>query len=669
VSELLKFALLGLGSGAAYGAAAQGLVLIQRASGVINFAQGAIAMYGIYTYVELRHTGRLVHPLPGVPVPEFGEPLSLWPALVLALAVAALIGLLIYLLVMRPLREAPPLARLASLVGVLLTLQGLALVRFGWPGREPRLVQNILPADPIDVLGSTIPSDRVYMVALLAIVSAALAGLFRYTRFGLSTRAAAGSEKGAVLIGLRPERLAALNWMLASVIATGFGIMLAPNTPLDPSFLVFAIVPALAAALAARFKSFAVAAAVGVAIGVAQSLILKLQAEVDWLPRAGLQEGVPLLILLILVPIFGRTIVAREPLGALRTPLPPPPANVSRGLLIGCAIVLVGLATLPSNFRLALIVSMVGAVICLSLVVITGFLGQLSLAQMALAGIAGFTLSRLAVDAGIPFPLSPLLAVVAAAAVGFAVGLPSVRVRGTALAVVTLAAGVAIEQLLFRNESFTRTLRGSSIPEPSLLGLELGILTDRTQDYPSWVFGVLVLGALAVCAVAVANLRRSHTGMILVAVRSNERAAAALGIDVPRTKLLTFTLASAIAGLAGVLVGYTQTKLSVASFSVQMSLMYLAWAYLGGIASVSGALIGGCLVTGGLVYTVLEQLFDFGEYAVLVAGLALVLTAVLNPRGIVGLGADVRAALGRRSLGQARAVRAQGLPADGGLRR
>jgi branched-chain amino acid transport system permease protein len=623
-------------------------VLIQRASGVINFAQGAMAMYGIYTYVELRDSGRFVHPLPGIPAPDVGSGVTFWPAFFIALASAALIGLAVYGLVMRPLRQAPPLARLVALIGTLLTIDGLALVRFGWPGREARLVDNILPTERLTLLGATFPRDRLYMIALLAFVSIMLTVVYRYTKFGLATRAASESERGAVLSGLRPDRIAAINWMVASSLVTAFGILLAPTSSLDPTFLTFAIVPALAAALAARFSSFGVAAAVGVAIGVAQSLVLKLQVDVSWLPRQGLQEGIPLVLLIILVPIFGKKMMAREPLQATRLPLPPPPTRVGAAALTGAVIALIGLAALPSDFRLALILSMIGAIVCLSLVVLTGYLGQLSLAQMALAGIAGFTLSRVADDLGLPFPLSPLIAIAAATVLGFIVGIPSLRVRGTALAAVTLAMAATIEQLVFTNETFTNGFQGSRIPAPKLFGSDFGILTHRTADYPSWRFGVFVLALLVLVAVVVANLRRSRTGRILVAVRANERSAAALGIDITRCKLMTFTFSAAIAGLGGVLIGYAQTELSVASFTVEVSLMYLAWAYIGGIASVGGALIGGALVTGGLAYTGLDELVTLGRYETLVAGLALVVNAVLNPNGMIGLLYDLRDKLQRR---------------------
>jgi branched-chain amino acid transport system permease protein len=306
------------------------------------------------------------------------------------------------------------------------------------------------------------------------------------------------------------------------------------------------------------------------------------------------------------------------------------------------------LAGLHGGYRLGLITSMVAAVICLSIVVLTGYTGQISLAQMAFAGVAGFSLSRLSADLGVPFPLAPLLAAVAAGLVGLLIGLPARRGRGVNLAVVTLAAAVVVEQLVFENSGFTGGLAGSRVPDPAVLGLHLGIGGRRPGDFPSVAFGLVALAVLTITAVGVAELRTRGLGRRLLAVRGNERAAAAAGIDVGRTKLAAFVLSAFIAGIGGALVGYQQRSLSVESFGVFISLAFLAVTYLGGIAGVTGALVGGALASGGIVFAVLDDTAGLGRYQLLASGLGLVVVAVLSPDGVTGAASRLAARLATR---------------------
>jgi branched-chain amino acid transport system permease protein len=257
--------------------------------------------------------------------------------------------------------------------------------------------------------------------------------------------------------------------------------------------------------------------------------------------------------------------------------------------------------------------------------------GQISLAQAAFAGSAGFVLSK--IGTGLPFPLSLLAAALAATALGLLVAVPALRVRGVQLAVVTLAAGVAIEQLVFQNPKLTAA-GGNLIPDARIFGVDLAV--RRGAELARWQFGALVLVVLTLAALAVANLGRSGTGRALLAVRSNERAAASIGVDVAAAKLLAFGVSAFLAGLGGALIGYSRGQLSADSFGVSVSLTLLAFAYLGGITSVGGALVAGTLAPLGIGYVVLDRSTDIGEHYLLVSGILLVATAVLNPGGIAG---------------------------------
>jgi len=237
----------------------------------------------------------------------------------------------------------------------------------------------------------------------------------------------------------------------------------------------------------------------------------------------------------------------------------------------------------------------------------------------------------LAESVGIAFPIGPLLAALAAGACGVLIGVPALRARGVSFAVITLGAGLAVEALIFRNLS-NGILATNSVPSVRLANIDLAaVAKDGT---PRAAFAFLVLAVLAAVSFAVLGLRRSRLGRQMLAVRADERAAAASGVNVAATKLVAFGISAFIAGLAGTLTGYHQGALSDQSFTIFGSLTLLAAAYLGGVGSVSGAMFGGLLIPGGIVTTVGERALSLGRYQTLVGGLAVAAAAVANPEGV-----------------------------------
>jgi branched-chain amino acid transport system permease protein len=590
-------------------------VLVHRVSGVVHVAHGAVAAYVTYVFVELRTGGDLVLPLGRV---GLGDEVAFVPAFALSLLVAGALGLVGYLIVFRPLRGAPALAGLVASVGLMATLQALIVLRFGASGRP---VPAILPAEPVRVLGADVPRDRLLLAAIVVAAAAALWAVYRFTRFGLASRAAAGDRTGVALLGWSPDRLAAVNWVVASARAGLGGILVAPVTGLDPVTTTLLVVPALAAALVGRLVSFGTTVAAALALGMAQSLLLLAQDNWSWIPRSGIREALPLVVIVAALALgagsrLGRAAGAEA--GADRLPLAGRPRRIGLAAGAGTAAGVLGLLALSGQDRMALVTSLIGALVCLSIVVVTGWSGQISLAQMAFAGVAGFSLSRLATGADIPFPIAPLLAAGLAGLAGLAVGLPALRARGVSLAVVTLAGAVVVEEAIFKSPALTGGFGGTRVPSP--------------LDPSTVGFGLLVLGVLVAAAVGLARLRVSGPGRRLLAVRAGERAAAAAGVDVTATRLWAFALSAFLAGLAGTLLGYQQGQLSFGSFGVFVSLAYLAVAYLGGIAGIAGALVGGLLVPNGLVFTLL----DLGRYQLLASGVGLMAVTVLAPGGLTG---------------------------------
>jgi branched-chain amino acid transport system permease protein len=300
----------------------------------------------------------------------------------------------------------------------------------------------------------------------------------------------------------------------------------------------------------------------------------------------------------------------------------------------------VAVIVLPFDFRQAILNSLIGTVLVLSLVVITGFVGQISVMQLALSGIAGFAISHLATDVGITFPAAPLLGAFAATAVGLISALSALRIRGVTLSVVTLAAAVAIQAAVFTNSTIGGGFRGADVPPPQIFGFNIGNdASFRGIDgkLPSSLFALLILAATIVACLTVASIRRSNFGQRMLAVRSNERAAAAVGINVRNVKLAAFCIGSFIAGLAGAMYAYNFGSISATRFGALTALSLIAFAYIGGITMVSGAIIAGFLATEGLSQHAVETWFGVsGTWTILLAGITLIFNLVFYPEGIAG---------------------------------
>lgn len=626
-----------------------GLVLTFRASNVLNFAHAAMGMYVAYAYFSLRNFeyhstergGDIILPILGLParVHVIDRP-TIATALTVAVLVAALLGALVYALVFRPLRHAPPLARVVASLGVFLYLESVMALRVGQSGggAVSLRLDSLLPTDAVRVGSARIPQYAFVLLGLAIALTLVLSLVFRLTRFGLATRAGAEHETGLTLMGISPSRLGFANWIIATVTA-GLAIILFAGVSgrLDPVDTSLLIVPALAAALLGGLSSFGVTLASAVVISMAAGALGTFQARAswigDWMPRGGLAAALPVIVIIAAITWRGAKLPMRESLVEGRPPAAPVPYRpVTLAVVLG-GVALVALLTLDDLWRLAIVVSMIAAIVGLSSVVLTGYLGQISLAQYAFTGLAAFTTAKLAVE-GVPFPWAPLAAIVLTVGVGVLVGIPALRVRGMTLAVATLGAAVAIEQLVFASPSLTGL---SGVPRPRLFGLDLGFLGHGRDNFRP-EFGVLVLVALVLCALGVANLRRSSTGLRWLAVRSNERAAAASGIDVRAAKLGAFALSSGLAGVAGALLAYELPALSPQQFMVVGGLAVLALCYLGGIAAISGAIVAGLLASGG-VLTRLQGGATGSTSATqfAVSGVLLVVVVIFAPDGLAPL--------------------------------
>ena len=650
MQQYLLFAIVGLGFGSIYAALSMGVVITYRGTGIINFATGAMAMWGAYVFEELSRTGDLV--LPVIVVRHrfsLGGSSGTVPfpaAIVLAVLSCSLVGLMVHFLVFRPLRRAPILARVVASVGVLLVIQALIVMHFT---SSARIVSPILPNEPVSFAGINFSRDRLWLTAVVLVTAVLAWAWFRFTRLGLATRASTENERAISLARYSPQVLAGSTWVLSSTIVGFLVILTSPIVTLNPFTYVLAIVPALAAAVIGRLLSIAITVTAAFGLGIIQSIVVY-QTTNPWWPDwaiTGLAHALPFGVIVIALFGLGHSLPTR---GAVEAdPLP----EVVRPRMRPSVVVLVALAAgvltvvTHGSYRLGVITSMIMTIVMLSLVVLTGLVGQISLAQAAIAGASGFALSKLGDSMGIPFPISPLLAALMATVFGVLVGIPALRIRGAQLAVVTLSGAVALEEFVFRNPAITG-LFGNPISDPSLFGINLGVREGR--NFARLEFGILVLIVVTVCSVVVGNLARSATGRRFLAVRSNERAGASIGISVAKTKLLAFGISSFLAGVGGAFIGYSRGQLSAESFAVLVGLSFLALAYLCGITSVAGAIIAGIFAPLGIGYVVADRAASLGRWYQFLAGVGLVLTAIFFPEGVAGAY--------RQNLARFRAVRA-----------
>lgn len=603
------------------------MVAIYRGTGVPNFGQGAVGMFSAFTFFGLRDHAHW----------------PTWVAGVVTLAASAAAGWLFYVAVMRKLRSAPSLARTAATLALLLLLQGLAFEFFATATTTPR---PVLPSAVVRAWGIAIPEDRLLIAGIAVVVGAVLSMLSGRTRVGLAVRALADSEKGVQLIGLSPAALGALTWGVGFALAACAGVLLSPEAGLDANALTLLIVPVFGAALLARFSSFGVAVIGGLAIGMAQS-VLQLYANSVGAGISELWAGVgraqafPALVIIVGVVIFGRLLPSRGERSQGRLPISPTPRYRRSGPVLVLLAGALWIEFSSAPWLSAGVVTMCGGLIALSLVLVTGFVGQVSLAQFAMAGVGGLVAARL--SASLPFPAVLLISAVAAGAVGFVLGLPSLRVRGQSLALVTLGAAYIFQMVIFQD---ARILGGNT----GYPLVRAATVFGHTLSPRQFAFACLIVVVLA--GSLVTAFRASGLGRRALAMRENEAAAIASGVNVAWFKLVGFSASSAIAGLAGCLLSYHSFVFATGEFDTFASLNAVVISYIGGIGMVGGAVVAALGASGGIFSQLLATL-GASSYQEIIGGGGLLLALLLHPDGVASAGIVLREHLARRRHGGA----------------
>jgi ABC-type branched-subunit amino acid transport system ATPase component/branched-subunit amino acid ABC-type transport system permease component len=605
LTEIFRFAALGLGAGALYSLAAIGLVLVYRGSGVVNFAQGAMGMIGAYVFFEIREQ----HHWPT------------WLALVGGLVASALLGALFHLLVMRRMQNASTLAKVVATLALLVVLQSLATLRYG---ALPKVIPSMLPIGPVDIFGAEIGRDRIYIFAIVSVLTTILWAIYKFTRFGVATSAVAENPRAAAALAVSPDLIAAANWAIGAALGSLAAILLVPITSLGSSNITYLVIPVLAAAVVGRFASFPITMLAGLVIGVAQSEITRYVTTPGW------GTAVPFVMVALVLLARGRTVAGKdEKFGRM------PRLGTGRlnplGILIGLAAALLCTWVIFSPIWVdALDLQVLLAIIVMSFVVVTGYAGQVSIVQFGFAALGALATGWLAATYGWPFWLAVVGGVFAVIPVGIVVGLAGMRTRGVNLAILTLGLAISLEAVVFGNGKYVRGAYSFRPPSIKVFGADINALA-----YPKR-YATLAIIVLALVGIVITNLRRSRAGRRLIAVRTNERAAAALGVSVVGAKLYAFVLGGMIAALGGILLAFHDPVLNFGDFASLNSVTSLQNAVFGGVGTVGGPLLGSTFLPG----TLGQQIFGFlgnnvSTYLSLISGLGLLYILSAVPDGLV----------------------------------
>lgn len=603
MSELVQFTISGIVLGAIYAIAASGLVVTYTTTGVFNLAHGAIGGLAAFGFWWLT-----------VPV---GMPLL--PAAVVVIAGSALLGAGLERAVFRNFLHAPVESTLV--VTIALTLLAIGVANQLFDPTEPRRLAPLLGTRHIVLADVTVSGDSLLVLGIGVAVAIGLRLLLFRSRLGAAMRALVDDPELAAYAGVRPRRVAQVSWAVGFAVAGLSGILFAAGRPLQIIVLAFLVLNAYAAAIVGRLRSLPMTVVGALALGVVQEL-----TNVSWLWPSGEswargRLAIPGLFLLAAVWFVPATRLRAGRVLGRDDPTPPRPVGMLVRSLLGIGAVAVAAQLLPGDDVATLGRGLVFAVVLLSIVVLTGYGGQITLATYLFMALGCWAAGDL-VSGGSP------LGLVAAAAVGAPVGalvaLPTLRLRGLYLALTTFAVALAGQYLIVGDSR----LFGSG---------PLHVARPRIGHWAATsdaAFAVSVAVVLAVLACAVLLVRRGRYGRRLTALRDSEIAAATLGADVRLPKLAVFAGAAALAAVGGALFGAQSLIVGDVNFEPLNNLVILMIAVVGGVTTVTGALIGGLLYA--LIVEV--QVRSPGIAGLTFAAVGAAAVAVgRNPHGIAGM--------------------------------
>jgi branched-chain amino acid transport system permease protein len=555
---ILTYLIGGLVTGCLYALTATGMVVTYTTSGIFNFAHGAIGMFMAFTYWQLAAS-----PAAG----GWGWPVPVAMAVVL-LVFAPLAGALIERLVIRPLYGASLSVRIVVTLGLMLGILGISY--WPWDAQTTRYLPTIFGTSEIHVFGLAVPYYDFLVFGVSIAVAVGLRYLFTRTRIGLTMRAVVDDRDLTSRAGASPYRTSQLSWALGASLAALAGILIAPLQQLGQLNLTFLVVVGFSAAVVGRLKSLPLTVAGAMILGLTQSY------AVGYLPvtvLSNLNPSIPTILLFFAVLFLRQDqLAAGRPAALLkRKTMGLGPSLVMAGGFVAIAAGMTGVLG-PGNL-IIFNQGIVLGIVMLSLVLVAGYGGQVSLCQMTLAGFGAYAMGK-TFGGGSLFGLVASVLVPAAIACGLSLAV--VRLRGLYLALATLAFAEGMDNLFFQRE----------------LGYGGELHVGRFLAQTDKGFCVEVAVIFAALAVGVLAIKRSRFGRQLAALNDSEAACASIGMSIRWTKVAVFTIAGGIAGLGGALYGGAQQVVSPGDFQFLLSLTLLLTITLAGIDTVAGAFAG-----------------------------------------------------------------------------
>jgi branched-chain amino acid transport system permease protein len=565
--KFFTFLILGIITGSIYAIAASGLVVTYTTSGIFNFAHGAIGMLMAFVFWQLRY--------------DWGLPT--WLSFVLVVfVIAPAFGVVVERTLMRNLSGASVVTTVVITIGLLVMLIGIA--QTVWPQDEPHNVNEFFAGTSVSLGGINISGHQIFSVVAAIGAAIGLYVVLNRTRLGLAMRAVVDDRNLVALNGAPPDRVSMLSWAMGSSLAGLAGVLLAPIVQLEIFTLTLLVINAYAAAMVGRLKSLP-----GTFIGaIVLGLLVEFYNGYSPSPKSstltqlnqGLTGSLPVVFLFVALLFLPQSRLTIGRLVGARAPRVPGLKESIAGAvaLVVATFVVSGMLSQADQARAGK--GLAFALVMLSLVPLTGYAAQLSLAQLSLAGLGGFAMGKWGVDLG--FLPGLLLAGALAGLVGMVIALPALRLQGLYLALTTMAFAVMLDKMFF-NKTYGYGFGGNlAVPRPSLFKSEQA-------------FMVLMAAAFGIMGVLVLALKRGPFGRRLAAMRDSPAACATLGLDLTRTKLAVFALAAAMAGVAGVFFAAQQSAIGAIDVQMEQGLPILLMLVIGGITSVSGALLGGLL--------------------------------------------------------------------------
>ncbi|MGH9139449.1 MAG: ABC transporter permease [Acidimicrobiales bacterium] len=601
--EFLQFTAVGLAAGCVFAIAASGLVLTYTTTGVFNFGHGAVGMFAAYVYWQL--------------TVESGLPPLVGLLLVLGI-VAPAIGLLTELM-FRRFKDADVGTTIVLTIAVMVFFIGLGDALF--PRGEARNLPPLLGEHRQSVLGVNLTWDQLGQVVLAIVVAISLRAVLYTSRTGVAMRAAVDNADLAALNGAPPRTIARVSWLLGTELAAVAGILLGSDSLLETIVLTFFVVDAYGAAVFGRLRSLPLTFAGAILLGLLSSWRIFLFPNTpDWGRVGASLPGIFLFVALLLLPqaklSVGRLVGRKSP----RIP------SLARSLIAGAALVgaaIVAANLLPQDSLPDVSRGAVFAVLMLSLVLLTGFSGQISLAQYVFVALGAWAMGHYF---GGDSPFGVLVAGLVCVPIGAIVALPAMRLQGLYLALVTLAFARVAKSLVLDNER----IYGSGsvfIGRPEVFGVSFN---------GEGAFFVFCVAWFALLAVIVLSLKRGSFGRRLAAMRDSQAACATLGLDIRRTKLLVFCASAFVAGIAGALFGSHAQTASALTFEPINNVVLFLFAVVGGVTTITGAAIGGAL----FALLPILQSAKYPDWAGGVAFAAVAAAAIglgRQPNGIAGM--------------------------------